>query len=191
MCIRDSELMAACGFASSASVAHQLDQLERAGAIARDRRIARGITLPAAGRRPAAGLVGVPVVGTIAAGAPLPVVPEGLGGELAEAVAVSLPRAHGGADDLFALRVAGHSMVDALVADGDIVVLRRAATAADGEVAAVWLAAEGETTLKRVYREPDGRIRLQPANTTMPPRYHAAENVRVQGVLVGVLRAVA
>src|ERR671920_2312241 len=90
--------------------------------------------------------------------------------------------------DLFALRVKGHSMVDALINDGDIVVLRRQETCENGETVAVWLKDERETTLKRFYLEGD-RVRLQPANVTMDPIYTLADNVEVQGRLVTVLRS--
>jgi repressor LexA len=89
---------------------------------------------------------------------------------------------------LFALRVKGHSMVDALINDGDVVVLRQQETCENGETVAVWLKDERETTLKRFYLEGD-RVRLQPANLTMDPIFTPAENVEVQGRLVTVLRS--
>jgi repressor LexA len=89
---------------------------------------------------------------------------------------------------LFALRVKGHSMVDALINDGDVVVLKQQETCENGETVAVWLKDERETTLKRFYLEGD-RVRLQPANVTMDPIYTPAENVEVQGRLVTVLRS--
>ena len=92
-------------------------------------------------------------------------------------------------DGLFALRVNGFSMIDALIGDGDIVVLRRQQTAENGETVAVWLRREQETTLKRFYHEGD-RIRLQPANATMAPIYTTPDNVEIQGKLVTVLRSV-
>src|SRR6185436_13827877 len=84
---------------------------------------------------------------------------------------------------LFALRVKGHSMVDALINDGDVVVLRQQETCENGETVAVWLKEQRETTLKKFYPEGD-RVRLQPANMTMDPIYTDAENVAVQGRLV-------
>jgi repressor LexA len=79
-------------------------------------------------------------------------------------------------------------MVDALINDGDVVVLRQQETCENGETVAVWLKDERETTLKRFYLEGD-RVRLQPANVTMDPIYTPAQNVEVQGRLVAVLRA--
>jgi repressor LexA len=89
---------------------------------------------------------------------------------------------------LFALRVKGHSMVDALINDGDVVVLKQQETCENGETVAVWLKDERETTLKRFYLEGD-QVRLQPANVTMAPIFTPAENVEIQGRLVTVLRS--
>ena len=80
-------------------------------------------------------------------------------------------------------------MIDALINDGDIVIMQQAATADDGEMVAAWLKAEEEATLKKLYRE-RGRIRLQPANRDMEPVYAAPDNVEVQGKVVGVIRQV-
>ncbi|MGB2582964.1 MAG: S24 family peptidase, partial [Dehalococcoidia bacterium] len=94
-----------------------------------------------------------------------------------------------GKEGVYALRVKGTSMIDALINDGDIVLMQQAATAEDGEMVAAWLKAEGETTLKKLYRERN-RIRLQPANSTMEPIYAVPENVEVQGKVVGVIRQI-
>lgn len=91
-------------------------------------------------------------------------------------------------DDLFALPVKGQSMIDALIADGDIVIMAKQETAQDGETVAVWLEAEQETTLKHFWRESEGRVRLQPANTTMAPILTTADNVKIMGRVVSVLR---
>jgi repressor LexA len=95
-----------------------------------------------------------------------------------------------GRGDVYALKVKGNSMVDALISDGDIVLMQQAATADEGEMVAAWLKAEGETTLKKLYRERD-RIRLQPANTQMKPIYADPKNVEVQGKVIGVIRQLA
>jgi repressor LexA len=90
--------------------------------------------------------------------------------------------------DLFALRVKGDSMIDAMVSDGDIVVMKKVDRARNGELVAVWLNDRSETTLKRFYLE-NGRVRLQPANPTMNPIYVDDPNtVEVQGKVVLVLR---
>jgi repressor LexA len=80
-------------------------------------------------------------------------------------------------------------MIDALINDGDVVLMQQAATANDGEMVAAWLKSEEETTLKKLYRERD-RIRLQPANATMDPIYADPDNVEVQGKVIGVIRQI-
>lgn len=80
-------------------------------------------------------------------------------------------------------------MIDALVDDGDIVILEAKNTADNGEMVAAWLSDRNEATLKRLYREA-GRIRLQPANQTMAPIYVEPDKVEVQGKVVAVLRKV-
>ena len=81
-------------------------------------------------------------------------------------------------------------MIDALINDGDVVVLRRQETCENGQTVAVWLKDQKETTLKRFYLEGD-RVRLQPENSTMEPIFTPAANVEVQGRLVTVIRAIA
>jgi repressor LexA len=93
-------------------------------------------------------------------------------------------------DELFALEVDGDSMIDAMVNDGDIVIMRKAAQARNGELVAVWLNDNEETTLKYFYLE-DGRVRLQPANPTMKPIYvDDPSTVEIQGKVVMVVRQV-
>ena len=90
--------------------------------------------------------------------------------------------------ELFALEVDGVSMIDAMVNDGDIVIMKRANTANNGEMVAVWLEDNNETTLKYFYKE-NGRVRLQPANPTMQPIIiDNPEQVRIQGKVVMVVR---
>ena len=127
-------------------------------------------------------------MGSIAAGQPLPVFSseEAAASEEFDTVEISpdLPRRHG---KLFALTVRGTSMVDALIDDGDVVVIKPSQEAANGEMVVAWLKREEEATLKKFYREGD-RVRLQPANSTMSPIYCPAENVEVRGKVVTVLR---
>jgi len=129
----------------------------------------------------------VPVLGTIAAGQPIPVPTEEtwhtIVHETVEVPAEMLPRGV----QAYALRVQGDSMIDALVDDGDVVVLEATRTTEDGEMVAAWLTARQEATLKRLYREP-GRIRLQPANRSVAPIYVDPDEVQVQGRVIGVLR---
>jgi repressor LexA len=181
--IRDIQL--GCGISSTSVVDYNLKALERMGHIRRDREVSRAIQLlDGSGRR--ARSVAVPLVGRIAAGQPIPV-PEG-SVAYDEMVSVT-PDMTGGREDIFALRVKGTSMIDALINDGDVVVMEKANTAQDGDMVAVWLKKEEEVTLKKFYREGD-RVRLQPANETLPPIYTEASNVEVQGRVLSVFRPV-
>ena len=175
-----------CGISSTSVVDYNLKALERLGCIRRDREVSRAIELLEGGRR--VRTVAVPILGQIAAGLPIPVPGSGLVDDPQEMTEVS-EELTGGQRDLFALRVRGTSMIDALINDGDLVLLRAVETAANGEMVAVWLKRENETTLKRFYREGD-RVRLQPANSTMQPIYTDAENVQVQGRVVSVIRTI-
>jgi len=93
-------------------------------------------------------------------------------------------------DGLFALRVRGNSMIDALVFDGDLVIMKHQQYADDGDMVAVRIVDENETTLKRFYRE-KAHVRLQPANPAMEAMYYHPREVEVQGKVVAVIRQVA
>jgi repressor LexA len=93
----------------------------------------------------------------------------------------------GPAERLFALRVRGNSMIDAMVNDNDIVIMQQAQQADNGDMVAVWLPLESEMTLKYFYREGD-QVRLQPANPTMEPIYMHPAQVEVQGKVMMVMR---
>lgn len=182
------EIQEVCKITSTSVVDYNLKALEEMGKIHRNRKISRGIEVIERGPE-RANLVSLPLVGEIAAGLPLPVPDDLSAGEFDDTVEVSSMLVRGRTDDLFALRVKGQSMIDALINDGDIVVLRSAETCENGETVAVWLKQERETTLKRFYHEGD-RVRLQPANSTMEPIFVPAANVAVQGKLVCVLRTI-
>jgi repressor LexA len=85
------------------------------------------------------------------------------------------------------LRVRGDSMIDEQIRDGDFVVVEDRKTADNGEMV-IALLGGSEVTLKKFYREPGGKIRLQPANAAMQPIFSDADQVQVQGVVVGVMR---
>jgi len=178
------DILKGCGISSTSVVDYNLKILEREGHIRRDREVSRGIELIGREKRR---LVPVPVIGHIAAGEPIPVP----GSDSWEMEPLDTVEVSGdivrGKGDVFALRVKGTSMIDALINDGDIVLMQQADTADDGEMVAAWLKAEEETTLKKLYRERD-RIRLQPANSTMEPIYADPGNVEIQGKVVGVIR---
>lgn len=172
-----------CDISSTSVVDYNLRALTKAGFIHRSKEVSRGIEL--VGRRPRT--VKVPILGAIAAGEPLPVFPaDPRTLEDEDMVEVDSEVAQG-KDPLFALHVKGDSMIDALIRDGDYVILQAQETAEPGEMVAAWLADQEETTLKRFY--PEGtRVRLQPENSTMGPIYADAQNVQIKGRVVGVLR---
>lgn len=184
--IRD--IQAELGISSTSVVDYNLKVLEERDLIRRNRNISRGIEL--VGRLPVrSNLVSIPVIGSIAAGSPIPVPGQLEGSDVADTIGLSPELAPNDGRNLFALRVRGHSMVDALINDGDIVILKQQVTCENGETVAVWLEEEKETTLKRFYLEGD-RVRLQPANVTMEPIYTRPANVSIQGKLVSVVRSI-
>ncbi len=135
----------------------------------------------------------VPLLGRIVAGSPMPVPPSDFSYFDAESmvdVASSLLPAKETGSKLFALQVQGDLMIDAMVNDGDIVIMKPACEAINGELVAVWLNDRDETTLKYFYRE-NGTVRLQPANPTMNPIYIDDPSiVEIQGKVVMVIRQV-
>lgn len=173
---------------STSVVDYNLKILEGRNLIRRNRNISRGIELVnrAGGNRK---VVRIPVIGQIAAGMPIPVPGQLEGSDFNETIELGTDLVSDNTRDLFALRVKGLSMVDALINDGDIVLLRQQETCENGETVAVWLLDEHETTLKKFYHEGD-RVRLQPANATMQPIYTEPGNVQIQGKLVSVIRSV-
>ena len=180
--IRD--IVAGCNLSSTSVASYNLNILEKLGYIRRQRDVSRGIELLSRSQAPGR----VPLVGLIAAGQPIPV-PEAATWETvadAETIEVGADVTRG-QTDIYALRVKGTSMIDALINDGDIVLLQPADAVDNGQMAAVWLKDEKEATLKRFYSEP-GRVRLQPANSRMKPLYTKPENVAIQGRVVAVIR---
>jgi repressor LexA len=176
---------------STSVVAYNLKALQEKGKIARDTRVSRAITLPSSDSDPVAEVFSgfkVPLLGVITAGSPLPD-PENI--DVAAADTIDVPPELGNVErlkDVYALRVRGHSMIDALIDDDDVVLLRRQETAENGQMVAAMLIDENAVTLKKFYHE-DGRVRLQPANVTMDPIFCDPTNVRIQGRVVGVLRS--
>jgi repressor LexA len=175
---------------STSVVAYNLKALESKGLLRREGKVSRGITIPqtAPVRVNTREFVQVPLLGVITAGQPLPD-PEDTSIDSAETVEVSQDIAPAEKlKDVYALKVRGHSMIDALIDDGDIVLLRYQETAENGQMAAVRVVDRNEVTLKRIYFE-GNQVRLQPANPTMDAWYEPAANVQVQGRVVGVVRA--
>ena len=182
------QIQEACDISSTSVVDYNLRILEKQGYIRRDRDVSRAIELlEPGGRRPR--VVPVPIIGTIAAGQPIPVPSADTwrSFDTEETLEVS-PDMVGGRENIYALRVKGNSMIDALVNDGDIVIMEAASAARDGDMVAAWLKREQEATLKRFYRE-GSQVRLHPANETMQPIRTDADNVEVQGRVIGAVRA--
>jgi repressor LexA len=189
------EIADAVGLASTSAVHHHLVALERSGQLERGTRSSRALRLTATAEgmaptaRPARGAVTpfrmpierdvlrLPVIGEIAAGQPIEAYQD-------PSQTLEVPSSLQARDDSYVLRVRGRSMVDALIDDGDYVIVQPQATARDGDIVVALLEDNG-VTLKRFYRE-EGRIRLQPANPEMEPIY--ATELQIQGKVVGVIR---
>jgi repressor LexA len=177
--IRD--ILKGCSISSTAVVQHHLNMLEKEGIIHRDPEIFRSIQL-----MDKTNIVRVPLLGTIAAGEPIPV-PGSDSWNTEPLETIELTDEFVDKDDIFALRVKGLSMIDALIDDGDLVLMQPTKSANNGDMVAVWLKDKEEVTLKKYYHERE-RVRLQPANSQMKPIYCAPENVEIQGKVVGVIR---
>jgi len=181
------DIVSGCGISSTSVVDYNLDILERRGYIRRHSGISRGIELLARSLTPEHSLQ-VPLIGQIAAGEPIPVPTPDTWDVTASSETLEVPedltRSRKG---IYALKVKGSSMVDALINDGDTVLMQYVNSVENGEMAAVWLRAEKEATLKKVYLEP-GRVRLQPANSQMKAIYTEPDNVEIQGRVIAVIR---
>lgn len=165
-------------YSSLATVHEHLENLRQKGFIRKSYNESRSIELIPTGIRTSA--VELPLMGAVAAGLPIEAIRDN--------ETVSVP------DDFlrrtgshYVLRVRGDSMIDEQIRDGDYIVVNARPTAENGEMV-VALVDGDSATVKKLYREPNGHIRLQPANPGMKPMIYAANRVLVQGVVVGVLR---
>jgi repressor LexA len=172
------------GLSSTSSVTHQLQQLERSGFIKRDSRNARSleIMMPSESTRSLAAeeAVAIPLLGTIAAGTGV------IADEQVEAV-MPLPRelvGRGDASELFMLKVKGDSMIDAAICDGDLVVVRRAQTAENGDIVAALL--DGDEATVKTFKRRDGHVWLMPHNPDYAPIL--GDDARILGIVKTVLR---
>src|SRR5512138_3041863 len=185
------EIGESCDISSTSVVNYYLDQLERSGHIERDRKISRGLRVT--GQSPLGELFRVPVVGRIAAGEPISIPDSDFAlfdAEHSVEIASSLMPGRDRGKELFALEVRGTSMIDAMVNDGDIVVMRATQDARNGDMVAVWLPERSETTLKYFYKERDG-YRLQPANPTFKTILLKKDTpIEIKGKVVMVIRKV-
>jgi repressor LexA len=185
------EIGKAVGISSTSVVNYNLNRLVEEGLLDRDQNVSRGLRLVESltglreGRQD---VISIPLVGRIFASEPVPLPGTDsalFGADEAIEITGNLLSA---TDGLFALEVKGQSMIDAMIDDGDIVVMKREPEWRNGDMVAVWLKDREETTLKHIYRE-QGRVRLQPANPTMEPIYvENPEEVEVQGKVMLVVR---
>jgi len=163
---------------SLATVHEHLSNLERKGYIRRSYNESRAIEILPSDATPRS--VELPILGAVAAGPPI----EAYDGTDTLAVPDDFLR-RGGSH--YVLQVRGQSMIEDQIADGDFVVVQDRPAADNGQMVIAMIDDAG-ATVKRYYRERDGRIRLQPANATMAPIYVREDQVRVQGIVVGVMR---
>jgi repressor LexA len=183
------EIVNGCSISSTSVADYNLDILQEKGLIRRHSGISRGIEIAAESVFSRGNHV--PVIGRIAAGEPIPVPAPDTWDITASAETMEVPdELTQGKIGIYALKVKGTSMIDALINDGDTVLMQYVNVVENGEMAAVWLKSEKEVTLKKVYRE-KSRIRLQPANSTMKPIYVKPDNIEIQGKVIAVIRQIA
>lgn len=184
--IRD--IQQACSVSSTSVVDYNLRILQRENYVTRSPEISRGIRLIDAEADQTDFSYAVPLLGYIAAGTPIPIPSEDIWQQgSVERVNIPIEMGKDFSKDVFALQVRGFSMIDALIDDGDLIVLRQGVEVRDGDMVAAWLRIEQEATLKRLYRE-GAMIRLQPANVQMEPIIVPAKNVEVHGKVIAVIR---
>jgi len=193
------EIGDAAKISSTSVVNYYLEQLEKMGYIERDGRVSRGLRLTERVNeviQVITDLMRVPVLGRIVAGEPIPVPASDFNYydiDSSVEIATSLLPTPEKNKQLFALEVEGESMIDAMVNDGDFVIMKPVASNAEvrnGEMVAVWIPSKDETTLKYFYKEKEG-YRLQPANPTMAPIIiNKEEPLEVKGKVVMVIRRV-
>ena len=178
------EIAEGVGLNSIATVHKHIATLERKGWLKRGRNQSRSLEPSSRyvqeSRRQRAGRVGMelPLMGRVAAGQPVE--------SMEQPETISFADLTG-RKNVFVLQVKGDSMIEDHIMDGDYILVEKAAQAGNGEIV-VALVDGSETTLKRFHREPDGRIRLQPANARMKPIFVAPEQLAIQGRLIAVLR---
>ena len=165
-------------YSSLATVHEHLSNLERKGYIRKSYNESRSIELVKPDIGPQA--IELPLFGLVAAGFPIEAIPQ------SETLAVPPDMVRRGRDN-YVLKVQGDSMIDEQIRDGDYIVVSAQDTAENGQMV-VALVGGDAATVKKLYREPGDRVRLQPANVTMTPLVVEARQVQVQGVVVGVIR---
>ena len=172
------EIASQFNYNSLATVHEHLTNLERKGYIKRSYNESRAIEILPSEAYPKS--VELPLLGAVAAGVPI----ESLAHSETMAVPDDFIRRHG---SHYVLKVRGNSMIDAHIGDGDFVIVNERRSADNGEMVIAMMQGTA-ATVKKFYRERDGRIRLQPANDTMEPLYVHENDISIHGVVVGVLR---
>ena len=172
------EIAEAFGYSSLATVHEHISNLERKGYIRKAYNESRSIELIQ--KKETLGAVEIPLLGLVPAGIPTEAI------EQKETIMVPHYMIRNEAET-FALKVEGQSMIEEQILDGDYVVVNAQNTSHDGQTVIALI--DGDSaTVKKFYREADGRIRLQPANPEMEPIIEEPENVQIQGIVVGVIR---
>jgi repressor LexA len=166
------------GYTSLATVHEHLENLRGKGYIRKSYNASRSVELVPAGAKVSA--VELPLLGQVAAGLPIEAIRDN--------ETVTVPEDFlGRGGEHYVLKVKGDSMIDEQIKDGDYIVVSAKNTASNGETVVALVRGES-ATVKKFYREHDGRVRLQPANTTMQPMYFRGHEVTIQGVVIGVMR---
>jgi repressor LexA len=180
------EIQKGAAISSTSMVSYHLKALEKANLLNRRERSSRGVVVKDPTRVTLRDMVNIPIVGRIVASAPAPTPDADALRDSDNTVQIARSLV-GNADGLYALEVKGNSMIDALINDGDIVVMKRVTDVKNGDLAAVFLTDRNESTLKRVFHE-GKRLRLKPENPTMKPFYVDARVAQIQGKVMCVIR---
>jgi repressor LexA len=165
------------GYTSLATVHEHLENLKQKGYIRKSYNASRSLELVPSGAHTSA--VELPLLGSVAAGIPIEAITDN------ETIAVPEDFLTRGGEH-YVLRVKGDSMIDEQIRDGDFVIVNARRNASNGEMVVALVGGES-ATVKKYYRE-NGRVRLQPANATMPPMFYREQEVAVQGIVIGVIR---
>lgn len=166
------------GYTSLATVHEHLSNLERKGYIRKAYNESRSIEVVAS--EAAVGAIELPLLGSVAAGLPIEAIRD------SETLSVPIDMVRRNREN-YVLKVQGDSMIEEHIRDGDYIVVSAQSTAHDGEMVVALVGGES-ATVKKLYREKGNRIRLQPANENMLPIFLDADDVVIQGIVVGVIR---
>ena len=173
-----------CDISSTSVVKYNLDRLQEKGLMTRESEVSRGINLKS---DPKNITIKVPVIGTITAGETFPLFDDNRW-EYDDMDMLELPDSFSYLEEkLYALKVSGTSMIDALIGDGDTVIMEKTKSVKNGDMVAANVISENETTLKRIYKEGEN-IRLQPENPLMKALTYPSKNISILGRVVAVWR---